>query len=217
MRICVSINTLAQLRCCLQDHRHHQRLYTQTLIARQPLNRAIHSTRQSPTRSEQHHPSRDVSSRQIHTGVPDTYGFNGIDTSQSGRQFTQLGAQPCAHPVAGMRITPAHRLPRPPPPDPAAQPRSGRLLANAPANHPDGQGRTRCSPRHRRHRAAGRYLLPGDASTDDGDGLSLTQQRRRRLLARSRRRYRCCRWFRRRGWLRRRRSHPAVASGVSRC
>jgi hypothetical protein len=48
------------------------------------------------------------------------------------------------------------------------------------ANHPDGQGRTRCSPRHRRRQAAGRYLLPGDASTNNGDGLSRTPQLRRR-------------------------------------
>jgi hypothetical protein len=107
----------------------------------------------------------------------------------------------CAHRVAAMRVTPAHRLPRPPPPDPAAQPRSGRLPTATPANHPDGQHRTRCSRRHRRRQPAGRYLLPGDASASNGDGLSPTGQRRRRLLARSRRRRRCrrCLWCRRRG------------------
>jgi hypothetical protein len=60
----------------------------------------------------------------------------------------------CAHRVAGMRVTPAHRLPRPPPPDPAAQPRSGRLPTTAPRNHPDGRDRTRCSPRPPRRHAA---------------------------------------------------------------
>jgi hypothetical protein len=54
----------------------------------------------------------------------------------TGWQFTQLGARPCAHPVAGMRVKPAHRLPRPPPPAPAAQRRSGRLPTATPANHP---------------------------------------------------------------------------------
>ena len=41
------------------------------------------------------------------------------------------------------------------------QPRWGRLPTAAPANRPDGQQRTRCSPRHRRRQAAGCYLLPG--------------------------------------------------------
>ena len=86
----------------------------------------------------------------------------------------------CSSGCRRMRIKPAHRLPRPPPPAPAAQRRSGRLPTATPANHPDGQHRTRCSPRHRRRHAAGRYLLPGWCINNNGDGLSLTQQLRRR-------------------------------------
>ena len=71
----------------------------------------------------------------------------------------------CSSGCRRMRIKPAHRLPRPPPAAPAAQRRSGRLPTAAPANHPAGQHRTRCSPRHRRRQAAGRYPLPGGAST----------------------------------------------------
>jgi len=79
MRNCLSINVLTQLRPRLQDHRHHQRLHTQTLIARQPLNRPIHTTRQRPTRSEHHHPSRDVSSRQTHIpGCPTATDSTGL-------------------------------------------------------------------------------------------------------------------------------------------
>jgi|HubBroStandDraft_3_1064219.scaffolds.fasta_scaffold28314_2 hypothetical protein len=79
----------------------------------------------------------------------------------TGWQFRRLGAQPSAHPVAGMRVKPAHRLPRRhhqtrPPRD-----ASGGFRTGAPGNRPGGQDRTRCSPRRRRRQAAGRYLLPG--------------------------------------------------------
>ena len=42
------------------------------------------------------------------------------------------------------------------------------------------------APGHRRRQAAGRYPLPGDASTNNGDRLRLTQQLRRGIRHRRR-------------------------------
>ena len=194
MRICLSIRqhicASIMMRICLSiktGNRRHS--------SKQPERRSVSLPGQPPSAvtKSPYHPQR------ARPAQPASHPRSRVRPSAR----TSGGANPpcCAHRVAGMRVTPAHRLPRPPPPDPAAQPRSGRLPTATPANHPDGQHRTRCSRRHRRRQPAGRYLLPGDASASNGDGLSPTEQRRWRLLARSRRRRRCrrCLWFRRRG------------------
>ncbi len=156
-----------------------QRPFTDNLTSTWKKANPISPPAAAPPASGQHPLPARRAGTPTRAGVAGDRIRRGRRRAATGWQFT-LGAGPCAHPVAGMRIKPAHRLPRPPPPDPAAQPRSGRLPTAAPDNHPDGQHRTRCSPRHRRRHAAGRYLLPGDASTNNGDGLSRTQQLRRR-------------------------------------
>ncbi len=84
-------------------------------------------------------------------GVPGDRIWLGRRRAATGWQFRQLGAQPCAHPVASMRVKPPGRHHRTQPPSHGR----GRLQTAAPGNHPAGQHRTRCSPRHRRRHAAG--------------------------------------------------------------
>ena len=139
--------------------------------------------REPPTHEREHpHPRAGVAGDGIRAGRR---------RPATGRQFTQPGARPCAHPVAGAcgSNPPIVCLARPPP-DPAAQPRSGRLPTATPANHPDGQDRTRCSPRaptapSRRALSATRWCNQPTAVTVSAF-LRLSQQLRRGVQHRRR-------------------------------
>jgi hypothetical protein len=100
-----------------------------------PHPRAVSTPPASPGRSSHSQPRAGVAGDRIRLGRR---------RAATGWQFPQPGAQPGAHPVTGMRIKPAHRLP--PPPDPAPKDGSGGCRTAQPGKHPTGQDRTRCSP-----------------------------------------------------------------------